>query len=308
MLTRRAFLKSLGLASFGAVALGAYAFAIEPGFRLNVTRYRVSPPGWPEGLKLRIVALADIHACEPWMSAARIRRIVARANALEPDVAVLLGDYSTGMALRTGDVHSADWAPALGGLVARHGVFGVLGNHDWWSDFTAQRTGAGLPYGWRALEAAGVRMLENDAARIEHDGRGVWIAGLGDQLAYLPSSCVGRRGRDDLPKTVAALGDGGEPAILLAHEPDVFPRTPDRFALTLSGHTHGGQVRLFGRAPVVPSRYGERYSYGHVVEEDRHLIVSGGLGCSIAPVRFGAPPEIVVVDLGDAPRSRARRA
>ncbi|MBD0271010.1 MAG: metallophosphoesterase, partial [Acetobacteraceae bacterium] len=71
--------------------------------------------------------------------------------------------------------------------------------------------------------------------------------------------------------------------------------------LTLAGHTHGGQVRLFGHSPVVPSRFGNRYAYGHVVEEGRHLIVSGGLGCSVAPIRFGAPPEIVLVELGQAP-------
>ena len=74
----------------------------------------------------------------------------------------------------------------------------------------------------------------------------------------------------------------GSPIILLAHEPDIFPDVPGRVSLTLSGHTHGGQVRLFGYSPVVPSRFGNRYAYGHVVEDDRHLIVSGGLGFSIA--------------------------
>ena len=71
-------------------------------------------------------------------------------------------------------------------------------------------------------------------------------------------------------------------------------------SLTLSGHTHGGQVRLFGYSPVVPSRFGNRYAYGHVVEDDRNLIVSGGLGFSIVPVRFGVRPEIVSIDLGSS--------
>ena len=105
------------------------------------------------------------------------------------------------------------------------------------------------------------------------------------------------RGLDDLDGTLAQVTDEA-PVILMAHEPDVFPKVPPRVALTLSGHTHGGQIRLFGRSPVVPSRYDNRYAYGHVVEDDRNLIISGGLGCSIAPVRFGVPPEIVVVDLG----------
>ena len=88
------------------------------------------------------------------------------------------------------------------------------------------------------------------------------------------------------------------PVILMAHEPDIFPEVPARVALTVSGHTHGGQVRLFGWSPIVPSAYGNRYAYGHVVEDDRSLVVSGGLGCSILPVRFGVPPEIVIVELG----------
>jgi uncharacterized protein len=80
----------------------------------------------------------------------------------------------------------------------------------------------------------------------------------------------------------------------------VFPRVPARVALTLAGHTHGGQVRVFGFSPMVPSDFGNRYAYGHVVEEGRHLIVSGGLGNSILPVRFGVPPEITLVRLGSA--------
>ena len=84
---------------------------------------------------------------------------------------------------------------------------------------------------------------------------------------------------------------------MLAHEPDIFPQVSDRVALTLSGHTHGGQIRLFGWTPVVPSRFGSRFAYGHVHEKGRDLVVSGGLGCSIIPVRIGSVPEITVVEL-----------
>ena len=79
--------------------------------------------------------------------------------------------------------------------------------------------------------------------------------------------------------------------------PTSSPQVPERVSLTLSGHTHGGQVRLFGYSPRVPSRFGNRFAYGHIVEDNRHLIVSGGLGCSILPVRIGVPPEIVMVDV-----------
>ena len=69
-------------------------------------------------------------------------------------------------------------------------------------------------------------------------------------------------------------------------------------ALTICGHTHGGQINLLGWTPVVPSRYGSRYVYGHKVEDGRHIVISRGLGCSGIPVRVGAPPEVVLLDLG----------
>lgn len=104
----------------------------------------------------------------------------------------------------------------------------------------------------------------------------------------------GFTGVDDLAGTLAAVTDDA-PVILMVHEPDIFPQVPARVSLTLAGHTHGGQVTFAGYAPVVPSRYGRRYLYGHIVEEERNLIVSAGLGCSTLPIRFGAPPEIVLI-------------
>jgi hypothetical protein len=94
-----------------------------------------------------------------------------------------------------------------------------------------------------------------------------------------------------LPATLApTLGDR-DPVILLAHEPDIFVRVPERVTLTLSGHTHGGQVRLpFIGRPVIPSRYGQRFAYGHIVEGGRNLIVSSGLGMTGLPIRFMVPP------------------
>jgi predicted MPP superfamily phosphohydrolase len=102
-------------------------------------------------------------------------------------------------------------------------------------------------------------------------------------------------GVDDLAGTLRKVPDN-DPVILLAHEPDIMPEVPERVSLVLSGHTHGGQVRLFGWSPIVPSRFGNRYAYGHV-REQCDLIVSGGLGCAMVPVRFGMPPEIVLVSV-----------
>ena len=294
-----------GSAAFLAsgIGLAGYAFGIEP-MRTRVTRYTVRPPNWPAGFKLKIVVLSDIHACKPWMTVERIRDIALQTNALGADIIVLLGDYCAGHRWVTDWVHSGEWSAALAGLKAPLGVHAVLGNHDWWEDKTAQRQGHGPVFSRGALESAGISVYENEVAQLSHGGQTFWIAGLGDQLALLPGKKYARdrmTGVDDLPATMAKITDQS-PVILLAHEPDIFPKVSDRIALTLSGHTHGGQVRLFGYSPIVPSRFGNRYAYGHIVEKansvDRHLIVSGGLGCAIMPVRFGVPPEIVVVDLG----------
>jgi predicted MPP superfamily phosphohydrolase len=101
-------------------------------------------------------------------------------------------------------------------------------------------------------------------------------------------------GAEDL---VAALSGAAGPTLLLAHEPDLFPEAPRGVALTLSGHTHGGQMRLLRWSPIVPSRYGNRYARGQVEEAGRHLVVSGGLGTTRVPVRVGVPPETTLVTL-----------
>lgn len=297
MFSRRTFLRTLGVGAASTLAFSSYAFAVEPRFRLVVKPYRLTPAGWPKGGRpLRIAAIADIHACEPWMPLSRIERIVRTANDLNPDIVVLLGDYMTG-AFPSGLVPAAVWGRALGRLRAPLGVHAVLGNHDWWSDPDAAR---------RAFADNDIPVMENDAVLVNRDdGPAFWLAGLGDQLARP----LGRRkfaGVDDLPGTLARIPADGNPVVLMAHEPDIFPEVPPRVSLTLSGHTHGGQVAVpyVGR-PIVPSAYGDRLAYGHIVEDDRHLIVSGGLGCSMLPVRVGVPPEIVLVEVGGEPAPQA---
>ena len=299
MISRRKFLKFIaGLGAFGT-STAAYGVGIEP-LRLRVTRYHPTPRQWPADFPLKIAIVTDIHACDPWMSLERIEGIVDRTNALNADVIVLLGDYVAGVHQVTRIIPSSEWAKVLAGLKAPLGVHAVMGNHDYWVDRAVQQAGRGPTAAHRALEAAGIPVYENDVVRLTKDGRSFWLAGLGDQLAYYPAkrySRVHRLGADDLAGTLAKVTDDA-PVILMIHEPDAFTKVPARVSLTLAGHTHGGQVRLFGYSPVVPSAYGNRFAYGHVVEEDRHLIVSGGLGCSILPVRFGVPPEINLIELG----------
>lgn len=310
MVSRRAVLKALLAFGASSTALAGYALGIEPNWRLRVQTYRFTPKGWPKGLRLRAALIADLHAGEPQMSITRIAEIVARANALEPDIHLLLGDYEASHRWLTRRVRAPEWAAALAPLKAPLGVHAILGNHDWWDDHQAQLRRAGPIIGRVELEKRGIRVYENDAVRLMIRGQPFWLAGLADQLALDRSYEPGfkrlpreqrrfRRylGIDDLPGTLAGITDDA-PVVLMAHEPDVFPTVPGRVSVTLSGHTHGGQVRLLGYSPVVPSIYGNRYAYGHIVEEGRHLVVSGGLGCSIMPVRFGMPPEIVLLELG----------
>ena len=272
----------------GLLGIGGYASAVEPGFRLVTTRYRIRAPRWPATAPdLTIAVVADIHAVEPFMPAERVARICAAANALRPDLIAMLGDFTGTAAFHTRQLAPEEWSAPLATLRAPLGVYTIIGNHDWWTDIEAVR---------RGLARTGIPVLENDAVKIEARGHRFWLAGIGSQIAFrLAANRF--RGVDDLPGTLAKVSDE-DPVVLLAHEPDIFVRVPDRVSLTLAGHTHGGQVWLPGIGrPVIPSRYGQRFAYGHVAERGRHMVVSAGLGCSTLPVRFLVPPEITVVTL-----------
>jgi uncharacterized protein len=304
--TRRSIIKvGAGFLLAGASG-GAYARYVEPGGSLALARYSLTPPGWTPGLKLRIVALADLHCGGAHMPLSRIGEIVELTHALEPDIVVLLGDYVTREARNVHGLSPKVWSQALGQLKAPLGVHAILGNHEFWDDPVVQRRGFGDPVGKLALLDAGLPVLENKAVRLAKGGQPFWLTGLADQIAFKTGYDRQRgglfRGLDDLPGTLRQVTDDA-PVILLAHEPDIFAKMPLRtdkanLALTLSGHTHGGQIRLLGWSPYIPSEYGNRYAYGHIIEDSRNLIVSAGLGTSGPPIRFGIPPEIVVVDLG----------
>jgi uncharacterized protein len=139
----------------------------------------------------------------------------------------------------------------------------------------------------RALRATGITVLENEALCLAARGQPLWLAGLADATTRRPD--------------VGAALDGipaGEAVIVLSHDPDLFPRVPARVALTLAGHTHGGQIALPGlRRWAIPSRFGERFARGHIVEGGRHLVVTSGVGTSRWPVRFRVPPEALLLTL-----------
>ena len=271
---------TLGLLLAG-VAAAVWAFWLEPQ-RLVVNRRELRLPSWPAQLSgLRVALLADLHVGSPYWDVAALARLVERTNAERPELVLLAGDYQINDVIGGSFVESEPIAEQLGKLRAPLGVFAVLGNHDWWNDGERTR---------RAFTAQGIQVLEEQAVRVERNGSAFYIVGLADQME-----------RASNPAAALAQAALGTPTLLLVHEPDVFASFPQLGlfpALTLAGHTHGGQVwlPLLGR-PVVASRFGERYAHGHVVENERHLFVTAGVGTSIFPVRFLVPPEIALLTL-----------
>lgn len=267
---------------------GAQSWIDERG--LVIRRYAPSLPNWD--FSLRIAMLSDFHFSEPWLGLPTLDTIVEKTNALNPDIILLLGDFEEGPRFSR-PVAAAAWAKGLARLTAPLGVHAVLGNHDYPRLAHHRRRAVAEPEALLALREAGIATYVNEAVRLVHGSRPFWLAGLGDQSADHADG----RPLADLGGTLAQITDDA-PVILMAHEPDIFPEVPARVALTLSGHVHRGQIRFFGFAPVVPSRYGRRYLHGHIVETGRHLVVGAGLGHSGLPLRFDAPPEIVLIELG----------
>lgn len=240
-----------------------------------VRHYVYRPAIWPAGVApRRIVLMTDLHVSGPDMTTRRLARIVRQVNALAPDMVLLGGDYVSARKLAWRYPVAEALAP-LARLRAGDGVYGVMGNHDHWSDGRAVRA---------ALTDSGVMLLDNGAI----SRRGLTLGGVDDDFTD----------HADLAGTVAAMRKGGGIMVLLSHSPDVFPNTPADVGLILSGHTHCGQIvlPLIG-PPFTASRFGRSFYCGLHRAGGTTLIVSGGVGTSLLPLRLGAPPEIAVIDV-----------
>jgi len=257
--------------------LGLWAFWWEPG-RLVVHDGTLELPAWPAGVETRVAVIADLHVGSPRNGIDNLRRVVERVNGAEPDLILIAGDLVIDNVVGGTFVPPEEISRELGALEATRGVFAVLGNHDRW--LSADRVKA-------ALEDAGLEVVENRGVRVELGRGSVWIAGASDAWT----------GHPDLGAALDGARES-EPVLLLTHNPDLFAEVPARVSLTIAGHTHGGQVILpfVGRA-ITPSRFGERYAAGHVVEAGRQLFVTTGIGTSRIGVRFLVPPEIAVLTL-----------
>ena len=277
-MTRRRFLRRAAFVGGGVAAAGGLAaldaFALEPRW-IAVERSDVAIPGLAPGLDgLRLVLISDTH-CGPWTRPAYVGKAVRLANAQRPDAVLLLGDYC--------HRHRRYIEPGiepLADLEAPHGVFAVLGNHDHWED--APRTRA-------ALAAGGIVELTNASRRIEKGGGTLAIGGVDDLWT----------GPQEPGRAFAGVPDG-VPRILMSHNPDYAEELPEglRVDLMVSGHTHGGQVWLpIVGAPIVPSRYRQKYRGGLVDGPRCPVYVSRGLGTITPPVRFLCRPELSVLTL-----------
>lgn len=275
----------------GAACLG-YAYFVEP-FTLKINRQTLPVQRWDPAMSgFRIVAISDIHGGSRGATEEKIREVVAAANAQDPDLIVLLGDFVSHRGGAAGlRMPISVIGESLAGLKARHGVLAVLGNHDGKADERSLVA---------ALERTGITVLENEVVKIERDGRKLTILGLKDHLKLEPSWANLSRELSELLVREQVEGD----LIVLEHSPDILPviagelLISDRLRLILAGHTHGGQVWLpVVGTPIIPSSYGQKYAYGHIRDGGVDMFVTTGIGTSILPIRFMMPPEIAVLEI-----------
>jgi len=232
---------------------------------------------------MRIAVLADLHVGSPFNSLDNLARIVELTLTAQPDLILLAGDYVIQEVLGGAKVAPEEIAKGLRRLTAPLGVFAVLGNHDWWEDG---------PRIERALESVGISVLEDSSRLIKRNSCEFQLAGLSD---YWEGPRHYRAALENIPLRIATIA--------FTHNPDTFPEIPKPVDLMIAAHTHGGQVYLPGLGRlIVPSKYGQRYAIGHIVENGRHLFVSPGLGTSILPVRFLVPPEVSLLTIRTLPR------
>ena len=276
---RRKFLRAAGLTALGSVGTGLVYPFLEAKW-CRIVRQTISLPNLPTPFRGTTVALlADVHH-GPFVPLAYIRHVVSMTNTLQPDIIALVGDF-----VHQHDRYIAPGIDVLGRLQGALGRFAVRGNHD-------NRNYHGIhsfrPQTCAALADAQLPDLNNRGIWIERGGARLRICGVGDLWT-------------DYQDLKAALGDATErdAVLLLSHNPDFVETIRDRrVGLVLSGHTHGGQIVLPGYgAPIVPSRYGQKYLYGLIQGPTCSVFVTRGVGTITPPVRFLCRPEVVLITL-----------
>jgi uncharacterized protein len=273
-MNRRRLLKRLGLAALGSSAVCGSTYPFLEAKWCRLTRQTIALPNLPPPFRGTTVALlADVHH-GPFVPLAYIRQVVEMTNAIRPDIVVLAGDY-----VHRHENYIAPGIEELGKLRAGLGRFAVRGNHDNRGYQTFSRA---------ALADAKLPDLNNMGIWLTRGSSRLRICGVGDLWT-------------DRQNLGAALGDATErdAVLLLSHNPDFVESIRDaRVGLVLSGHTHGGQVIVPGfGAPIVPSRYGQKYLYGLVQGPCCPVFVTRGVGTITPPVRLLCRPEVALITL-----------
>lgn len=277
-INRRKFIKGVTAAAVAAIATDS--ILIEPN-RPRLIRKEIALSRWPSRLDgFTIALLSDFHY-DPYFSAHPIRAGVEIVNRLRPDLIALAGDFVSvpWFGNRAKYVGRAEpCAQLLAQLRAHHGVWSVMGNHDAFSDPDRITN---------TLKAVGIRTLSNQAVPIEKDGVRFWLGGVDDVLG----------GDPDLPGTLGAV-PSGEAVVLMAHEPDYADYVAEYpVDLQLSGHTHGGQVRIPLMRPLYLPPLAKKYVWGLFKIRELTLYTSAGIGTVDLPVRWNCPPEVTLITL-----------
>ncbi len=257
----------------------SWGLGIEPGL-LRVTATEIRTPSWETYWSpLRIAVLSDLHVGSPHIDSEHLESIVATVNAQEPDIVLLLGDYMADGFYEA--VPPATFAPILGRLSARHGVFAILGEHDWRTGDASVRD---------ALQRAGIRVLSNEAAAVRPaQNRRFWLVGLSD-----PSSGE----RPDYRKAARNVRRG-EPVFVMMHNPIHVYRIPPTVAASFAGHTHGGLLNIpyADHVMLVPADTDKSLARGLIRTAGKTLFVSSGIGSNSIPLRINLRPEIAIVTI-----------
>ena len=278
--TRRKFLRIA--AGTGAAAVLADTVLLEPN-RPRIVRKDFALKRWPARLDgFTIALLSDFHY-DPIFSVHPLRTAIGMVNGLTPDLIVLTGDFVSSPILGSSDHKAAEAAEPCARLIrqmkAKHGLWAIMGNHDYYTDPVRVA---------RALQAEGIHVLENESAAIERDGGRFWLSGVNDVVAEVA----------DLDKTLHSVPTD-EATVLLAHEPD-YADYVARFPvdLQLSGHSHGGQVRMpWGLMQLYLPEMARKYVWGTYRIRDLMLYTNAGLGTVGLPIRWNCPPEITLLTL-----------
>ena len=218
---------------------------------------------------LKIVFISDFHFSK--FAYARLKRIIGIINKQNADIIISGGDYIT--AHNAGISMNMKYAASeISKMKSKYGIYSVLGNHDYYKDEKYVKSN---------LKKYGIKILENNNYELIHEGKPLFIAGISDMQTTFYN--LGK-----------ALNKTYPPVILVSHSPDIIPSAENRVNLILSGHTHGGQVRIpFYGAVIVPSKYGKTYESGFI---NNIAYITKGLGTSILHLRFNCPPEITVIE------------